>query len=89
MLSRCMGCWITDDLVKCKQVGCSNLLCPDHVKNHGGREIRGQRFVVKIRGQDSWSDGSEIRGQTGRVLYGNEKPYVAVLFDLCPSAKMR
>jgi hypothetical protein len=77
MLSRCMGCWITDDLVKCKQVGCSNLLCPDHVKNHGGREIRGQRFVVKIR------------GQTGRVLYGNEKPYVAVLFDLCPSAKMR
>ena len=31
----------------------------------------------------------EIRGQTGRVLYGNEKPYVAVLFDLCPSAKMR
>jgi hypothetical protein len=34
------------------------------------------RFVVR----DSWSEirGREIRGQTGRVLYGNEKPYMAV-----------
>jgi hypothetical protein len=31
----------------------------------------------------------EIRGQTGRVLYGNEKPYVAVLFDFCICALQR
>jgi hypothetical protein len=37
MLPRCVYCWITYDLVKCKLVGCSNLLCPDHVKNHGGQ----------------------------------------------------
>jgi hypothetical protein len=35
MLPRCVYCWSTEDLVKCKLVGCSNLLCPDHVKNHG------------------------------------------------------
>jgi len=55
------------------------------------REIRGRRFVVRrfvvkeIRGQDSWS---KIRGQTGRVLYGNKKPYMAVLLtcscSCCP-----
>jgi hypothetical protein len=36
MLQRCMYCRITDDLMKCKRVGCLNLLCPDHIKNHGG-----------------------------------------------------
>ncbi len=35
-----------------------------------------ERFVVRRDG--------EIRGQTGRVLYGNEKPYMAVLFDFVP-----
>ena len=36
MLPKCMCCWITDDLAKCKRAGCPNLLCPDHIKNHGG-----------------------------------------------------
>ena len=28
MLLRCVYCWITDDLVKCKRVGCSKPLLP-------------------------------------------------------------
>ena len=36
MLPTCVYCFNKDDLVKCKRVGCSNLLYPDHFKNYGG-----------------------------------------------------
>jgi hypothetical protein len=54
---------------------------------HAGR-IYGSG-VMEVTGLPSGTVYPEIRGQTGRVLYGNEEPYMAVLFDLCPSAKTR